>query len=252
MKLAGQVAFITGASSGIGRAIALTFAGEGADCALVARGPAVAEVAAEIEALGRRALPLRADVTEPDQVEAAVAAAERGLGPIGLLVNSAGGTPPGGWSRRTLWETEIEEWDGYIQLNLRSVFLVTRAVLRAGMLERRRGRIITLGSAAGRRPSNVAPYAAAKHGVSGLMSRLAVELLDHGIGANTICPTVVDTPLVAASAPPEGRGDWITPAEVAAAALYLAADAPPHMTGQFLDLYPAGPPALPRRAGSGQ
>ena len=115
MKLAGQVAFITGASSGIGRAIALTFAGEGADCALVARGPAVAEVAAEIEALGRRALPLRADVAEPEQVEAAVAAAERELGPIGLLVNSAGGTPPGGWTRRPLWETEIEEWDEFVR-----------------------------------------------------------------------------------------------------------------------------------------
>ena len=74
---------------------------------------------------------------------------------------------------------------------------MTRAALRAGMLERRGARIITLGSAAGRRPSNIAPYAAAKHGVSGLMSRLAVELLDHGIAANTICPTIVDTPLVA-------------------------------------------------------
>jgi 3-oxoacyl-[acyl-carrier protein] reductase len=246
MKLAGQIAFITGASSGIGRAIALAFAAEGADCALVARGPAVAEAAAEVTALGRRAVPLRADMTDPEQVEAAVAAVERDLGPISLLVNSAGGSP-NRFANGLIWETSVAEWDAYVALNLRSVFLVSRAVLRAGMLERRRGRIITLGSAAGRRPSNIAPYAAAKYGVSGLMARLGLDLLDYGIIANTICPTGVDTPLVNDQATPEQRAAWMTPAEVAAAALYLAADAPPHMTGQFIDLYPAGPPALPKR-----
>ncbi|MCC6629224.1 MAG: SDR family oxidoreductase [Chloroflexi bacterium] len=245
-RLRDQVAVITGGSSGIGRAIALSFAAEGADTAIVARGPAVESVVAQVCGLGRRALAVRCDVTDPDAVAVTIAAVERELGPITLLVNAAGGTPSG-WSDRPLWETPVEEWDAYVALNLRSVFLVTRAVLRAGLLARRQGRIITIGSAAGRRPSNISPYTAAKHGVTGLMARLAVELLDHGIAANTICPTAVDTPLMATSGGRDRRDAWLYPEEVAAAALYLAAGAPPHMTGQCLDLYPAGPPTLPPR-----
>jgi NAD(P)-dependent dehydrogenase (short-subunit alcohol dehydrogenase family) len=245
-RLAGQVALVTGGSSGIGRATASRFAAEGAAVAVVARGAAVDVVAAEIRATGRGALAIRCDVTDPAATESAVQHIEGRLGPVSILVNAAGGTPFG-WSRRPLWETPVDEWDAYVALNLRSVYLMTRAVLNAGMLARGRGRIITIGSAAGRRPSNIAPYTAAKHGVTGLMARLAVELLDHGIAANTICPTAVDTPLMATSGARDQRENWITAEEVAAAALYLAADAPPHMTGQCLDLYPAGPPALPRR-----
>lgn len=246
MKLANQIALITGASSGIGRATALCFAAEGADCALLARGQGVHEVAAELSQLGRRALPLQADVTDPVSIETAVARIEAELGAISLLVNSAGGSPRG-FNTAPLWETTIDDWDDYVALNLRSVFLMTRAVLQAGMLARRQGRIITIGSAAGRRPSNITPYAAAKHGVSGLMSRLAVELLDYRISANTICPTIVDTPLVNQNRLTEDRSRWLTAEEVAAAALYLAADAPPHMTGQYIDLYPAGATGLPPR-----
>ena len=244
-RLAGKTALITGGSAGIGRAVALAFADEGARVAVVGRSERVDVVADEVRALGVEALALRADVTRPDAVDAMVRRVVAQFGGIDLLVNSAGGAPRG-FRGAPLWEYEPEEWDEFIAANLTSVFLICRAVLLQGMLARRSGRIINIASAAGRRPSNVAPYGAAKHGVVGLTARLAVELIEHGIEVNAISPTSVNTKLMQHAGTEAERRHWLQPEDIARAALYLAVDAPPHLTGQSIDLFPAGPPRARR------
>jgi len=235
MLLEGKVALVTGAGRGIGRAIALTFAREGAKVAVTGRSPArLAQVVDEISAGGGIAEALVLDVTrEPDAARVAEEIVAQ-WGGIDVLVNNAGviiyGTP--------VWETTMEQWDEVMNTNLRGVHLVCRAV-SPHMIREGRGVIINIGSSSGRQPDgDNGAYAASKWGVVGYTTSLAQSLRAHGISVNGINPDWVDTDMARASHP-EGDPIWITGEEVAQAALYLAAHAPKLMSGQFIDLFEA-------------
>ena len=233
MLFNGDVALITGAGRGIGRAIALCFAREGARTLLTGRDMARLErVALEIRAAGRDAAAFSLDVTQDDEPAHVVNEVIATWGQIDLLVNNAGvityDTP--------VWATTVEQWDEVMNTNLRGMHLVCRAVI-PHMMQRERGVIINIGSSSGRRPdSEYGAYATSKWGVVGYTVSLAHSLRPHGIRVNGINPDWVDTDMARAYNP-SGDPDWIAPEDVAQAALYLAAHAPGAMTGQFIDLF---------------
>ena len=247
MKLRDRIALVTGGGRGIGRAIALAFAREGADVAVTARTDAEIEgVAAEIRAVGRKALAVPCDVGERAQVDEAVRRVVDGLGPVEILVNSAGVAVSA-----KLLDTDDALWERHLRVNLTGAFLVTRAVLR-GMLDARWGRIINIASIAGRQGyPYVAAYTASKHGLLGLTRALAQEVVTAGVTVNAICPGYVATELTWASArniqkrtgrafdeavqslaaySPQKR--LIEPEEVAALAVLLASDDARGVTAQ--------------------
>lgn len=234
-ELSGRIALVTGASRGIGRAIAVGLARAGADVAVNFRGDAAAahEVEREIQALGRRCLVVQADVSRAAEVAHLVAAVEQGLGGIGILVNNAGISQP-----RALDAITEQDWDSTIDVNLKSVFLVTQAVL-PGMRQRRWGRIINLSSAAAQLGGIVGPhYAASKAGIIGLTHSYASQLAREGITANAITPALVATDMLADN--PRARPEMIpvgrfgTPEEIAEVAVTLAGNG--YLTGQTLSV----------------
>ena len=235
MLLEGKVTLITGAGRGIGRAIALAFAGEGSKVAVTGRDlDRLAQVVDEICAAGGVAEAFVLDVTREAD---ASGVAEEVVGKwdgIDVLVNNAGvityDTP--------VWETTMAQWDEVMNTNLRGVHLVCRAVA-PHMIRQGRGVIVNIGSSSGRQPDgDNGAYAASKWGVIGYTASLAQSLRPHGIRVNGINPDWVDTDMARAYYP-EGDPDWITGEEVAQAALYLAAHAPKLMSGQFIDLFEA-------------
>jgi 3-oxoacyl-[acyl-carrier protein] reductase len=226
-QLAGQVAVITGASRGIGRAIALLFAREGADIAFCHRRDAAGarEVAAGIAALGRRAFHADLDVAELPPLRAFIAAAEAALGPCDVLVNNAG------MNIRGPFETVTEEsFERLMAVHVRASFFAAQAVW-PGMVARGRGRIITTASQlAFKGAPNIVPYCMAKAALVGMTRALAREGAPKGILVNAVAPGPVETDLTAELGPdwpgqtgatlPLGRVGQ--PEEIAAAALLLA------------------------------
>lgn len=195
-KLAGRVAVVTGAGSGIGEAIALAYADEGADVAVIDRNAAGAKrTAAAIADRGRRSLALAADVSDEAAVADAFARIIDGFGAPDILVNNAGIC-----TVSLLEEMSPAMWDEMIRINLRSVFLCTRAVLPA-MRRKRYGRIINISSQlAHKGAAGMTHYAAAKAGILGLTRSLSYEVAADNIVANAICPGPIDTPM---KLPPE-------------------------------------------------
>ena len=233
MLLDGDVALITGAGRGIGRAIALCFAGEGARTVLTGRDmDRLGQVAQEIKATGGDAATFSLDVTRDCDAARVVDKVIAMWGRIDVLVNNAGvityDTP--------LWATTMDQWDEVMNTNLRGMHLVSRAVI-PHMMQRERGVIINIGSSSGRRPdSEYGAYATSKWGVVGYTVSLADSLRPHGVRVNGINPDWVDTDMARAYNA-SGDPDWIAPDDVAQAALYLATHAPGAMTGQFIDLF---------------
>lgn len=203
-RLAGKTALVTGASRGLGAGIALAFAREGADVAVNYRHrlDRAAEVVAEIEALGRRALPVRADCTDETEVRAMVGAVQQAFGEIRILVNNAGVL-----SNVPFLEMPVSVWDEIVASHLRSAFLVSRCCAPAMMLlaprpgERRVAKIINVSSViaqkGGRGAAGIVHYAAAKAGVIGFTKALAGELAP-AIAVNAISPGTHPTEILAA------------------------------------------------------
>ncbi len=190
-KLTGKRCLVTGAGRGIGQAIALAFAREGAAVAILDRTTeASQETLAALRQLGATAEAVSADVADEAAVTAAIAAADAALGGIDVLVNNAGID-----TTSRLIDMPVAMWDEMMAVNLRSVFLCTRAVL-PGMIGRRWGRVISISSQlAHKGAADMAHYAAAKAGVIGFTRSLAYEVAKDGITVNAICPGPVDTAL---------------------------------------------------------
>lgn len=238
--LAGRVALVTGASRGLGRAMALAFARQGADVVVNYRESAAAaeEVVSEITALGRRAIAVQGSTADGREAcEAIVKAALDEFGKVDILVNNAGITRDD-----LLIRMDAEEWDAVIATNLSGPFWMTQAVARP-MMKARHGRIINMSSVAGRigNPGQ-ANYTAAKAGLIGLTKTTARELASRNITCNAIAPGLIDTDILVGM--PEAATQAILQItamgkignvdDVAAAAVYFASDESGFVTGQVL------------------
>ena len=189
MRLAGQTAIVTGAAKGMGRAISLRLAGEGADLVLAAREIAPLEaVAAEARALGRRTLVASVDVRDEAQVQSMVADAVGTFGRIDVLVNCAGTTGP---VETPVHELRAEDWDGVVATNLRGTFLPTKHAVPV-MLRQRRGKIVNIAGTSGLRGYKLrAAYSSSKWAVRGFTRTVALEVGPHGVNVNCVAPGIV-------------------------------------------------------------
>jgi 3-oxoacyl-[acyl-carrier protein] reductase/meso-butanediol dehydrogenase/(S,S)-butanediol dehydrogenase/diacetyl reductase len=269
--LAGKVAIVTGAARrrGIGRAIALRLAREGADVVVttIPRAPkdlprherdagwrGVWSVAAEIEALGRRAVPLDVDVTDAAQVQSMVERTLAELGRIDVLVNNAGLALVSG--KKSLWEMDDEEWRREVDVNLNGVYHCCQAVAAVLVRQGEGGKIVNISSLAGRQAQpQYGGYTPAKFAVIGLTQMLAKELAPHRVNVNAVCPGSTDTDMMDGTFRRTGErmgipfemvkegvkrfiplGRQADPAEIAAVVAYLASPLADYITGQAINV----------------
>jgi 3-oxoacyl-[acyl-carrier protein] reductase len=192
LQLRDKVALITGPAKGMGRAVTLAFAREGAKLVLAGRDTgAIEPVAEEARALGVEAIVVPCDLTVGEQTEALAAHALEAFGRIDVLVNVAGGSGPIG---KTGWETTSEEFDEIVQLNMTGCFNTMRAVLPS-MIERRSGKVVNVGGTFGMRGrAGRMAYSASKWGLRGITKSFALEAGPYGINVNCVAPGMVDGP----------------------------------------------------------
>ncbi len=244
MILKGQVALITGASSGIGRATAELFAREGAKVAVnyLKNQKGAEEAVDAIKKAGGNAIAVRADVTRSAEVKSLVEAVRKAWGKIDILINNAGDLV----ARRTLKDMTEEYWDQLMDLNLKSVFLCTQAVWQE-MADRKSGYIVNVTSIAGRNGGGLgaAAYAAAKGGLLTYTKGIAKELAPHGIRVNGIAPGVIATPYHERYSPPELMAKFVaniplgragTSEEIADVILFLVSPAARYILGETVEV----------------
>jgi len=233
--LKNRVALVTGSSRGIGAGIAVALASAGADVAVNYReqGAAAQSVCAEITAIGQKAIAVQADVSRAQEITGMVSEVETSLGPIDILVNNAAIAQP-----RPFEEITETEWDEILRVNLKSVFLVTQAVI-AGMRTRKWGRIINLSSVAAQTGGAVgAHYAASKAGIIGLTHSCASSFIKEGITVNAIAPALIETDMVTSNPNASPRlipmGHFGKVDDVASIAVMLAGNK--YITGQTISV----------------
>lgn len=234
MKLKDKVAIVTGAGTGIGRAITLAYAQEGATVVLAGRTEdTLAKVADEVKALGGESLVVRASVSEPEDVRQIVERAEAQFGNIHILVNNAAV-----FIYKSFLALSLRDWDQTINTNLKGIFLCSRAVL-PGMVKQKQGNIINISSIHGKvADANLTAHCASKFGVIGFTQALAREVIEHNINVNVICPgqvspSWVDEPELL----PAPLSTRLRPADVARVAVFLASPDSAIMTGSVIDVF---------------
>jgi 3-oxoacyl-[acyl-carrier protein] reductase len=237
LNLEGRVALVTGASRGIGRAIAMRLASQGATVIAAARGTNAQAVADEITAAGRKATAQTLDITDTASVEAAAAAVMAAHGRIDILVNNAGITKD-----QLMLRMKRDDWDAVLQTNLTGAYTCVQSVLKT-MIKQRSGRIISITSVVGQAGNaGQVNYAASKAGLIGFTKALALEVASRGITVNAVAPGLIETDMTkgisegaheewAARIPLKRLG---TPEDIAAAVAFLASDEASYITGQVL------------------
>jgi 3-oxoacyl-[acyl-carrier protein] reductase len=237
LDLSGKVAIVTGASRGIGRAVAVDLASRGATVVAVARGDNASGTTAEIQAAGGAAVAASADVTDRASVDAVIARAVEQFGRIDILVNNAGITRD-----QLLMRMKADDWDQVIATNLTAAFGCAQAVIKP-MIKQRSGRIISISSVVGQSGNaGQANYAASKAGLIGFSKALAREVASRNITVNVVAPGLIDTDMTRAITD-RAQGDWAAQIplgrlgaveDVAAAVCFLASDEASYITGQVL------------------
>nr|WP_207952362.1 2-dehydro-3-deoxy-D-gluconate 5-dehydrogenase KduD [Paenibacillus turpanensis] len=238
-SLQGKVALVTGAATGLGKAMALGLAEAGADVALVSNRSPLDEAVAEVQALGRKALPIVADLSQESEIPGVVAAVVKEFGRLDILVNNAG------IIRRTpAADHAASDWHDVIDLNLNSVFFLCQQAGRV-MIEQGSGKIINIASMLSYQGGiNVPGYTASKHGVAGITKALANEWASKGININAIAPGYMSTDNTAQLRADQDRsrqileripqGRWGTPEDLKGPVVFLASEASDYMNGHVI------------------
>jgi 3-oxoacyl-[acyl-carrier protein] reductase len=237
IDLSGRIALVTGASRGIGKAIATRLAERGALVVAAARGENAKPVAEEIVAAGGKGEHISLDITEPGAGEAAVAGVVQRHGRIDILVNNAGIAKD-----QLLLRMKRDDWDAVLGTNLTAAFVLTQAALKP-MLKQRGGRIVNISSVVGQTGNaGQANYAASKAGIIGFSKAVAQEVASRGITVNVVAPGLIDTDMTR-TITESAHEEWAskiplkrlgTPGDVAAAVCFLASDEASYITGQVL------------------
>lgn len=248
LQLKDKVAVVTGGGRGIGEAIAMAFAKEGAQVAVADIEDDTAHAVSEkIKALGPRAFGIRSDVSNRDEVVSLMESVFKEFGRIDILVNNAGISPKKEGGAILTWEIEPEEWDMVMGVNLEGALFCSQQAVKY-MLPQKRGAIVNISSLAGKAPREPMPtgahYNVSKAGIISLTQKLGNELAPHGIRVNAVAPGRIATPMAKLATGPANQamldrtpmGRFGTPEEVANLVLFLASEASSYITGETVNI----------------